>query len=93
MASIETHARSDGDDYVINGSEVVDHERHAGRLDVRAGQHQRRPPHKSKSLVIIPMDTPGVKRARKLDKLGMRSSDTGEIYFDDVRVPQVQPHR
>jgi citronellyl-CoA dehydrogenase len=33
------------------------------------------------------MNSPGVSRVRKLDKLGMRSSDTAEIYLDDVRVP------
>ncbi len=44
-------------------------------------------PHKNKSLIVIPMDTKGVTRARKLDKLGMRSSDTAEIYLEDVRVP------
>ena len=34
------------------------------------------------------MKTKGVEIARKLDKLGMRSSDTAQIFFDDVRVPQ-----
>ena len=34
------------------------------------------------------MKTKGVQIARKLDKLGMRSSDTAQIFFDDVRVPQ-----
>ena len=34
------------------------------------------------------MKTKGVNVARKLDKLGMRSSDTAQIFFDDVRVPQ-----
>lgn len=33
------------------------------------------------------MSTPGVKLTRKIDKLGMRCSDTGHIFFDDGRVP------
>ena len=46
------------------------------------------PVHKNKSLICLPMKTKGVQIARKLDKLGMRSSDTAQIFFDDVRVPQ-----
>ena len=37
---------------------------------------------------MVPMKTPGVTVARKLKKLGMASSDTGQIFFEDVRVPQ-----
>ena len=46
------------------------------------------PVHKNKSLICLPMKTKGVQIARKLDKLGMRSSDTAQIFFEDVRVPQ-----
>ena len=51
------------------------------------------PAHRNKSLIFVPMKSKGVQIARKLDKLGMRSSDTAQIYFDNVRVPQAQPHR
>jgi citronellyl-CoA dehydrogenase len=37
---------------------------------------------------MVPMDTPGVVRGRKLKKLGMQSSDTAELFFEDVRLPQ-----
>ena len=43
--------------------------------------------YESKSLIIIPMNAPGVTKAKKIDKMGMHSSDTGLIYFDNVRVP------
>ena len=33
------------------------------------------------------MDSPGITLAKKIDKMGMRCSDTAVIYFDDVRVP------
>ena len=46
------------------------------------------PVHKNKSLICVPMKTKGVQIARKLDKLGMRSSDTAQIFLEDVRVPQ-----
>ena len=41
----------------------------------------------NKSLIIVPMDTKGVVKAKKIDKMGMHSSDTGLIFFEDVRVP------
>ena len=43
---------------------------------------------KNKSLIVIPSDTPGVSFSERLNKLGMRSSDTAQIFLDDVRVPQ-----
>jgi citronellyl-CoA dehydrogenase len=53
------------------------------------------PVHKNKSLVIVPMRdgpngklTKGIEVAKKIRKIGMDSSDTGLIYFDEVRVPQ-----
>jgi citronellyl-CoA dehydrogenase len=88
VASLKTHARSDGDDYIINGSKLwITNGMQADWMCALVNTGEG-PPHKNKSIIIIPMDTKGVKRARKLDKLGMRSSDTAEIYFDDVRVPK-----
>src|SRR5258707_13787380 len=43
--------------------------------------------HKNKSLICLPMKTKGVQVAKKLDKLGMRSSDTAQIFLDEVKVP------
>lgn len=45
-------------------------------------------PHYNKSLICLPLDLPGVQRARAIDKLGMHCSDTAEFYFENVRVPQ-----
>ena len=44
------------------------------------------PPHLNKSLICVPLDSEGVQRARKIEKLGMDSSDTAQIYFDNVKV-------
>ena len=44
--------------------------------------------HKNKSLIIVPTNTAGVSFSKKLDKLGMRSSDTAQVFLDNVRVPQ-----
>jgi len=45
-------------------------------------------PHKNKSLIIVPANLPGVSVGEKIDKIGMRCSDTSPVFFDDVRVPQ-----
>jgi citronellyl-CoA dehydrogenase len=45
-------------------------------------------PHLNKSLIVVPTNTPGISFSEKLDKLGMRSSDTAQVFFDNVRVPQ-----
>ncbi|MFT5684079.1 MAG: citronellyl-CoA dehydrogenase [Myxococcota bacterium] len=87
VARIQTRAVRDGDDYVINGSKMwitngIQADWMCALVNTSEGH-----PHTNKSLVIIPMDAPGVSRVRKLNKLGMRSSDTAEIYFDDVRIP------
>ncbi|XP_019471906.1 probable acyl-CoA dehydrogenase 6 [Meleagris gallopavo] len=44
-------------------------------------------PHRNKSLICLPMNLPGIHITKKIDKLGMRSSDTAQIFFEDVRVP------
>jgi citronellyl-CoA dehydrogenase len=88
VASIKTNARSDGDDYVINGGKMwITNGTQADWicLLVNTGEGQA---HRNKTLICVPMKTKGVEITRKLDKLGMRSSDTAQIYFDDVRVPK-----
>jgi len=44
--------------------------------------------HSNKTMICVPMDTPGVSVSSRFDKLGMRSSDTVQVTFDNVRVPQ-----
>ena len=51
------------------------------------------PVHKNKSLICVPMKTKGVQVVKKLDKLGMRSSDTAQIFFDEVKVPVRHTYR
>jgi citronellyl-CoA dehydrogenase len=88
VASIKTTARGDGDDYVINGGKMwITNGTQADWICLLAntGDAAR---HHNKSLIIVPMKTKGVEIARKLDKLGMRSSDTAQIFFDNVRVPK-----
>jgi citronellyl-CoA dehydrogenase len=88
VASIKTTAKKDGGDYVINGSKMwITNGVQADWMCCLANTSDGKP-HENKSLIIVPLGAKGVSRARKLHKLGMWSSDTAEIYFDDVRVPQ-----
>jgi citronellyl-CoA dehydrogenase len=88
VASIKTAARSDGDDYVINGGKMwITNGAQADWICLLANTSDG-PVHRNKSLICVPMKTKGVEVARKLDKLGMRSSDTAQIFFDNVRVPK-----
>jgi len=88
VAGIKTHARSDGDDYVISGGKMwITNGVKADWICLLANTGDG-PKHRNKSLICVPMKARGVEVARKLDKLGMRSSDTAQIFFDEVRVPK-----
>jgi len=88
VARIKTTARRDGDDYVISGQKLwITSGTQADWMCTLVNTSDDHP-HRNKSLIIVPLDTPGVDRSRKLDKMGMRCSDTAEIYLDEVRVPQ-----
>ena len=88
VASIKTAARSDGDDYVINGGKMwITNGVQADFICLLTNTSDG-PVHRNKSLICVPMKSKGVQVARKLDKMGMRSSDTAQIFFDDVRVPK-----
>ncbi len=88
VASIKTAARSDGDDYVVNGGKMwITNGTQADWICLLANTGDG-PVHHNKTLICVPMTSKGVTIARKLDKLGMRASDTAQIYFDDVRVPK-----
>ena len=88
VASIKTAARKDGTDYVIDGGKMwITNGTQADWMCLLANTSDG-PVHRNKSLICVPMKTKGVTVARKLDKLGMRSSDTAQIFFEGVRVPQ-----
>ena len=88
VASIKTHARKDGGDYVIRGGKMwITNGTQADYMVMLANTGDGAP-HRNKSLICVPMKEAGVSVARKLDKLGMRASDTAEVVFEDVRVPQ-----
>ncbi|UXI66440.1 acyl-CoA dehydrogenase family protein [Tahibacter amnicola] len=87
VAALRTTARRDGDDYVIDGSKMwITNGMQADWCCLLANTSEGAP-HRNKTLIIVPMDAPGVSR-QKLRKLGMNASDTAQIFFDGVRVPR-----
>jgi len=87
LQGVRTTARKDGDSWVINGSktyitngQLADLVIVVCRTDPAAGS-------RGISLILVESDRPGFKRGRNLDKIGMHSADTSELFFEDVRVP------
>jgi citronellyl-CoA dehydrogenase len=87
VAAVKTTARKDGGDYLINGTKMwITNGLQADWCCLLANTGDG-PAHKNKSLIIVPMNLPGITK-QKITKIGMNSSDTAQLFFDDVRVPQ-----
>jgi alkylation response protein AidB-like acyl-CoA dehydrogenase len=87
LQGLQTHARRDGDDWVLNGSKTfitnginADLVIVVARTDPDAGA-------RGFSLLVVERGMKGFERGRNLDKIGMKAQDTSELFFDDVRVP------
>lgn len=91
VAAIKTRAVHDGGDYLINGSKMwITSGMQADWCCLLANTSDASkdtPAHKNKSLIVVPLDAPGITR-QKIEKIGMHSSDTAQIFFDNVRVPR-----
>ncbi|XP_009947485.1 PREDICTED: probable acyl-CoA dehydrogenase 6, partial [Leptosomus discolor] len=88
VANIKTRAVRKGDEYVINGGKMWTTTGCQADWMCLLANTSEGPPHQNKSLMCLPMDLPGIHVTKKIDKLGMRSSDTAQIFFEDVRVPR-----
>jgi alkylation response protein AidB-like acyl-CoA dehydrogenase len=87
LQGLQTTARRDGDDWVLNGSKTfitnginADMVIVVARTDPDAGA-------RGFSLLVVERGMPGFERGRNLDKIGLKAQDTAELFFDDVRVP------
>jgi citronellyl-CoA dehydrogenase len=93
VAAIKTVARKDGDDYVISGQKMwITNSLQADWMCMLVNTSDG-PAHKNKSLVMVPLrengrTIKGFEVGQKIKKIGMNSSDTGLLFFDEVRVPQ-----
>ena len=85
--AIKTKAVKKGDHYVINGSKTyITNGTQADFLTLLAKTSDAGGYH-SFGLFVVPTNLPGFVVSKKLDKLGLRSSDTAELFFDNVEVP------
>jgi alkylation response protein AidB-like acyl-CoA dehydrogenase len=87
LQGIQTHARREGDDWVLNGSKTFitngilsDLVIVVARTDPDAGS-------RGFSLLVVERGMPGFERGRRLEKVGLKAQDTAELSFTDVRVP------
>lgn len=88
VAALKTTAVKDGDDYIINGHKMwITNSLQADFFCLLANTSEGKP-HFNKSMIVVPANTPGISFSEPLDKLGMRSSTTAQVFFDNVRVPQ-----
>jgi acyl-CoA dehydrogenase len=85
VAGIRTHARREGDEWVINGTKMfITNGVHANLYFVAA---KTGPGRRDMSIFIVEKGTPGFTVGRALKKTGWLSSDTAELIFDNVRIP------
>jgi alkylation response protein AidB-like acyl-CoA dehydrogenase len=87
VAGIRTRAVRDGDEYVINGSKTFITNGARADFIVLVTKTDPDAGYDGFSLFVVDKDTPGFHVSKKLEKLGMHSSDTAELSFEDVRVP------
>ncbi|MGQ0843372.1 MAG: acyl-CoA dehydrogenase family protein [Sporichthyaceae bacterium] len=88
LQGIRTKAVRDGDDWILSGSKTfISSGILADLVLVVARTNPDVPAHKGLTLLAVERGMPGFERGRKLDKIGLRASDTAELHFDEVRVP------
>jgi acyl-CoA dehydrogenase len=87
VRSISTRARKDGSDWVIDGQKVFIGNGGIADVHVVVATVDPEAGHRGQGVFVVPKGTPGLTMLRKLDKLGCRASHTGEIAFEDCRVP------
>ncbi len=87
VASLKTTATREGDFYILNGSKTfITNGTQADFLTLLARTSDA-PGYHSFGLFVVPTNLPGFNISKKLDKLGMRSSDTAELFFDNMKIP------
>lgn len=87
LASMTTTAIRDGDEYVVNGSKTFITNGINADVVITAVKTDPSAKHAGMSLIVLERGMPGFERGRNLDKIGMHSQDTAELFFTDVRVP------
>ena len=87
VAAMSTSYRREGDAFVLNGTKHFISNGSMADWYVTFATSDRRLRHKGISCFVFPSDLPGITRRRMHGKLGQRAADTGEIVYEEVRVP------
>ncbi|MFM8312455.1 MAG: acyl-CoA dehydrogenase family protein [Ilumatobacteraceae bacterium] len=87
LAGVSTTAVRDGDEYVLNGAKTFITNGINSDLVVVVCKTDPTQRHSGMSLLVVERGMPGFERGRNLEKIGMHSQDTAELFFNDVRVP------
>jgi alkylation response protein AidB-like acyl-CoA dehydrogenase len=87
LASMSTSAILDGDSYIVNGAKTFITNGINADLVITAVKTNPREKHRGMSLLVLERGMPGFDRGRNLEKVGLHSQDTAELFFTDVRVP------
>ena len=89
LQAIKTYAVKDGDDYILNGSKTFITNGQLANLIIVACKTDREKGAQGVSLLVLETDgLAGFERGRNLEKIGMSSQDTSELFFNNVRVPK-----
>jgi alkylation response protein AidB-like acyl-CoA dehydrogenase len=88
LAAITTTAIADGDSYVVSGSKLYIGNGINADVVIVAAKTDPTARHRGISLLVVERGMPGFERGRNLDKIGIASQDTAELFFNDVRVPR-----
>ncbi len=87
LRGIRTNARRDGDSWILNGQKTFISSGIMADLVVVAARTDQEGGSRGFSLFVVERDTPGFRRGRQLDKIGLPAQDTAELFFDDAVVP------
>ncbi|HAJ27267.1 MAG TPA: acyl-CoA dehydrogenase [Syntrophus sp. (in: bacteria)] len=90
VSGYKTRAVKDGSDYIVNGNKMfITNGTVCDFMVTQCITNPEEKKHNSFSLIVIPADAKGITRNKIHGKMGIRASDTAEIAFEDVRVPQI----
>src|SRR5215213_11277654 len=87
VKSLRTTARRDGDEWILNGTKVFISNGGIADVNVVVATVDPDLGHRGQASFVVPKDTPGMSMGKKEDKIGIRASHTGELVFDDCRIP------
>ena len=87
VAGMKTQAVKDGDSYILNGSKVFITNGTMADMIIVCAKTDPKAGAKGVSLFLVDTSLPGFSTGKPIHKIGQHSSDTGELFFDNVRVP------